>query len=62
MIFAEWQKTGQDNGNVLADPLFTGDVDQCDFVTVRADKPAAKLGFVNITRFPRWTPGCDTDD
>ena len=60
--FSEWQKTGQDNGSVIADPLFAGDVNQCDFFTVRADSPAAKLGFVNLTKLPQWTPGCDTDD
>jgi parallel beta-helix repeat protein len=60
--FAEWQKTGQDNGSVIADPLFAGDVNQCDFFTVQSNSPAAKLGFVNLTKLPKWTPGCDTDD
>ncbi len=60
--FAEWQKTGQDNGSVIADPLFAGDVNQCDFFTIQANSPAAKLGFVNITKLSKWTPGCDTDD
>jgi hypothetical protein len=58
--FAEWQKTGQDNGSVIADPLFTGDVNQCDFFTIQSNSPAAKLGFVNITKLPQWTPGCET--
>jgi parallel beta-helix repeat protein len=60
--FVEWQKTGQDNGSIIADPLFTGDVSQCDFFTVQANSPAAKLGFVNITKPSKWTPGCDVDD
>ena len=60
--FDEWQKTGHDNGSVLADPLFAGDVNQCDFFAVQSDSPAAKLGFVNIAKLPQWTPGCDTDD
>ena len=60
--FAEWQKAGQDNGSVIADPLFAGDVNQCDFFTIQANSPAAKLGFVNLTKLPQWTPGCDTDD
>jgi hypothetical protein len=60
--FIDWQKTGQDNNSVIADPLFTGDVNQCDFFTVRSDSPAAKLGFVNITKPSLWTPGCDTED
>ncbi len=61
--FEEWQKTGQDNGSVIADPLFTGDVNQCDFFTIQANSPAAKLGFVNMTKLSKWwTPGCDTDE
>jgi hypothetical protein len=60
--FADWQKTGQDNGSVIADPLFAGDVNQCDFFTVQAGSPAAKLGFTNITKLAKWTPGCGTDD
>jgi len=57
--FEEWQKTGQDNGSVLADPLFVGDVNQCDFFTISSDSPAAKLGFANLTKLSIWTPGCD---
>jgi parallel beta-helix repeat protein len=60
--FDEWQKTGKDNGSVIADPLFAGDVNQCDFFTVQSNSPAAKLGFVNITKPSKWTPGCDFDD
>jgi parallel beta-helix repeat protein len=60
--FADWQKTGQDNGSMIADPLFIGDVNQCDFFTIHADSPAAKLGFANLTKLPKWTPGCDEDD
>jgi hypothetical protein len=60
--FAEWQKTAQDNGSVIADPLFTGDVNQCDFFTIQSNSPAAKLGFANITKLAKWTPGCSTDD
>ena len=62
VTFAEWQESGQDNGSVIADPLFAGDVNQCDFFTVQANSPAVKLGFVNITKLPQWTPGCETDD
>ena len=60
--FSAWQKTGQDNTSVIADPMFVGDVSQCDFFTVRADSPAAKLGFRNLTKLSRWTPGCDDTD
>jgi hypothetical protein len=55
-------KKGQDNGSVIADPLFAGDVNQCDFFTIQSNSPAAKLEFVNITKLPQWTPGCETDD
>jgi parallel beta-helix repeat protein len=58
MSFADWQKTGQDKNSVIADPLFVGDVNQCDFFTVQAKSPAAKLGFANITKLSKWTPGC----
>lgn len=57
--FADWQKTGQDSNSVIADPMFAGDVSQCDFFTVQADSPAAKLGFRNLTKLSKWTPGCD---
>ena len=60
MSFDEWQKLGQDNESMIADPLFIGDVNQCDFFTIRQDSPAAKLGFVNLTKLPKWTSGCDT--
>jgi hypothetical protein len=60
--FAEWQKTGQDNGSIIADPLFIGDVNQCDFFTIQSNSPAAQLGFANITKLSKWTPGCGTDD
>ena len=60
--FAEWQSSGQDNNSVIADPLFVGDVNQCDFFAVKGNSPAAKLGFVNITKLTTWTPGCGTDD
>jgi hypothetical protein len=60
--FADWQKTGHDNGSVIADPLFAGDVNQCDFFTIQANSPAAALGFANITKLAKWTPGCGTDD
>ncbi len=62
MPFSEWQKTGQDNGSVIADPLFAGDVNQCDFFTVQANSPAAARGFANITKLSQWTPGCGTDN
>jgi len=62
LSFDQWQKTGQDNGSVIADPLFLGDVNQCDFFTIRSDSPAAKLGFVNITKPSKWTSGCSKDD
>jgi parallel beta-helix repeat protein len=60
--FKEWQKTGQDNGSVIADPLFIGDVNQCDFFTIQVNSPAAKLGFTNLTKLSKWTAGCDMDD
>lgn len=60
--FDQWQETGQDNGSVIADPLFIGDVNQCDFFTIRAESPAAQLGFQNLTKLSLWTPGCDFDD
>ena len=47
---------------MIADPLFIGDVNQCDFFTIQSKSPAAKLGFANITKLAKWTPGCDTDD
>ncbi len=59
MSFADWQKTGQDNGSIMADPLFAGEVNQCDFFTIQFNSPAAKLGFVNITKTSKWTAGCD---
>jgi parallel beta-helix repeat protein len=62
MPFSEWQKTGQDNGSMIADPLFAGDVTQCDFFTVQANSPAAARGFANITKLSKWTPGCGTDN
>lgn len=62
MSFADWQKTGQDNSSLIADPLFAGDINQCDFFTIQSNSPAAKLGFVNITKLSRWTPGCATED
>jgi parallel beta-helix repeat protein len=62
LSFEEWQKAGQDNGSVIADPLFAGDVNQCDFFTVQPNSPAAKLGFTNLTKISKWTPGCDMDD
>ena len=62
LSFEEWQNIGQDNGSTIADPLFLGEVEQCDFFTVHGDSPAAKLGFVNITKPSKWIPGCDTDD
>jgi parallel beta-helix repeat protein len=55
----QWQKTGQENGSVIADPLFAGDVSQCDFFTVQPNSPAAQLGFRNLTKLTKWTPGCD---
>jgi parallel beta-helix repeat protein len=60
--FAKWQSTGQDNDSVIADPLFIGDVNQCDFFTIQSNSPAAKLGFANITKLSKWTPGCVSDD
>lgn len=60
--FADWQKTGQDNGSVIADPLFAGDVNECDFFTVQVNSPAAALGFSNITKLVKWSPGCNMED
>jgi hypothetical protein len=62
MSFIDWQKTGQDNNSIISNPLFAGDINQCDFFTVQSNSPAAKLGFKNITKPFKWTPGCDTDD
>ena len=62
MSFAQWQSTGQDNSSIIADPLFLGDVNQCDFFTVHSDSPAAKRGFINITKPSKWISGCDFDD
>ncbi|CAF3883297.1 unnamed protein product [Rotaria sp. Silwood1] len=60
--FFEWQKSGQHNGSVIADRLFAGDVNQCDFFTVQLESSAAKLKFVNLTKRSTWTPGCSVDD
>ena len=60
--FSDWQKRGQDNHSLIADPLFVGQIEQCDFFTVQTNSPAAVLGFANITKPTKWTPGCDTDD
>ncbi|CAF1354934.1 unnamed protein product [Adineta steineri] len=60
--FSDWQKTGQDNGSIIADPLFVGDVNQCDFFTIQSNSPAAKLGFTNLTKLSKWTSGCDMND
>ncbi|CAF1333226.1 unnamed protein product [Adineta ricciae] len=60
--FEEWQKTGQDSNSTITDPLFVGDVNQCDFFTVQSNSPAAKLGFKNITKLPKWSPGCGIDN
>ena len=55
------KKTGQDNNSVIADPLFAGDIHQCDFFTVQANSPAAKLGYMNIRKLAKWTPEYGTD-
>ena len=60
--FTKWQQSGQDNGSVIADPLFIGDVNECDFFSIQANSPAARLGFVNITKPAKWTSGCDSDE
>ena len=59
--FAEWKKTGQDNNSVITDPLFMGDVTECDFFTIQGNSPAARLGFMNLTKLSTWTPGCDAE-
>ncbi len=38
------------------------EVNQCDFFTIHENSPAAKLGFANITKLSKWTPGCVMDD
>ena len=48
--------------SVIADPLFIGDVNQCDFFTISSNSPAAKLGFANLTKLSKWTPGCDMNE
>jgi hypothetical protein len=48
--------------SVIADPLFADDINQCDFFTIQSNSPAAKLGFKNITKLLKWTPGCDMND
>ncbi len=60
--FEEWQQTGQDKNSVMENPLFVGDVNQCDFFTIQSNSPAAKLGFSNLTKPLAWTPGCDMND
>ena len=30
--------------------------------SVQSNSFAAKLGFANITKLPKWIPGCSTDD
>ncbi|UJR11235.1 hypothetical protein I4U23_015417 [Adineta vaga] len=62
LSFIDWQKTGQDNGSIIDDPLFSGDTNQCNFFTVKWNSPAAKLGFVNITKPSKWLSGCNSDD
>ena len=52
---------GQDNSSVITDSLFSGDINQCDFFTIQADSPAAKLGFVNITKPSMRISGCNMD-
>ena len=47
------KKTGQDSSSVIADPLFLGDVSQCDFFTIKSNSPKAQLGLVNITKLSR---------
>ena len=55
---AEWQKSGQDQHSVYADPLFLH-ADQCDFFELDPSSPAIKLGFQPIQRLEQWKPGCD---
>ena len=60
--FAQWQRSGHEANSLIADPLFAGDVSQCDFFELRPDSPAAMRGFVNITRPAMWTPGCTGEE
>ena len=60
--FDQWQASGQDVGSILGDPLFTGDVNECDLFTIQLNSPAASLGFQNLTKPSKWTPGCSTEE
>jgi hypothetical protein len=33
-LFEEWQKTRQENGSVISDPLFMADINQYDFLLI----------------------------
>jgi hypothetical protein len=47
---------------VIADPLFAGDANQCDFFIIQSDSSAAQQGFVNIIKLSKWIPGSDMDN
>ena len=56
LAFAEWQKSGRDQGSIAADPKFR-DPGNGDF-TLATDSPALKLGFkpIDASHIGRQTP------
>ncbi len=47
---------------IVSDPLSAGNINQCDFFTIQSNSPAAKLDFKNLTKLPKWTPGCEIEE
>lgn len=58
LTLADWQKTGQDVGSVIADPLFA-DPTKRDF-SLRSDSPALALGFKPIDTSVMGVTGDET--
>jgi hypothetical protein len=44
--FAQWQTLGEDNGSIVADPMFSSPNYPADNYTLMAGSPAATIGFV----------------